>query len=163
MAATAQRVLPQPLSRCLPVSSSGSGSLPGSLAGSPSGFLPRPAHRSFEERCDAAPRHEPLLSWDKGGEPAPFRIWRGRSGRRYVVSIQPAHLVEWQGMEDAVVLAVRAEGGEHRLLATCEGLDAGAFCTWAMAMAQCGVTEFHVHWLAGSRAAREAVRRDLRV
>lgn len=117
-------------------------------------------HRD-DDRGRHGPRQEALASWNEEGGPAPFRIWRGRSGKRYVVSIHQGHLLEWQGMEDAVVLAVRAEAGEHRLMAASQGLSSVAFAAWAMGMADGGATEFHVHWLAGSAAAREAMRGDL--
>lgn len=100
--------------------------------------------------------------WPEGGQAAPlaaaaeaglaerFHSWRGRSGRRYVVSVYPAGSAP--DYRDAVVLHVARRGGLRRI--TSLGAVPSA--------AGDGVDEIHFHLLAQDAGARASVIADLR-
>ncbi len=96
------------------------------------------------------PRFEILAAARDAGVVTPFRAWRGRSGRRYVVSVYrpeavPAH-------DGAVLIAVRRDaGGVRRIVGV--GIEG--------TVPACAPDEIHVHLLAGTAIARAAVAADL--
>lgn len=102
-----------------------------------------------------------------GGAPAPaLHGSRGRSGRRYVVSVYPLAEACDAAHVDAVLIAVRrdADGARHVV-----GLrESGAFApagfdaSWFGLMRGLGADELHVHLLATSPQDRAAALRDLR-
>ena len=96
------------------------------------------------------PRFEILAAARDAGVITPFRAWRGRSGRRYVVSVYRPEAVP--ALEGAVLIAVRREaGGMRRIVAIgIQGL-----------LPACNADEIHVHLLAGTDIARAAVAADL--
>ena len=91
--------------------------------------------------------------------------WRGRSGRRYVVSIHPFRPLDLDYGRDAVILAVRRpETGPAAIV----GLHAMAdhprdLSLWRMfdRAHEAGANELHVHRLAETEAARVAIVADL--
>ncbi|MCC5977317.1 MAG: hypothetical protein JJU21_04605 [Salinarimonas sp.] len=126
----------------------------------------------------AAVREEALLALADLGEALPLVAWRGRSGRRYVVSIFDAG--EAPPIDHgAVLLAVaRMPCGEAVLLGSialtnrsqgddAEGnpsggvIDVSALETWCTIMRARGAGEWHIHLLATQRLAQEAMRADL--
>jgi hypothetical protein len=96
------------------------------------------------------PRFESLAAARDAGVVTPFRAWRGRSGRRYVVSVYRPEAL--QAQDGAVLIAVRREaGGRRRIVAV--GIDG--------VQPSSGADEIHVHLLAGTDIARAAVAADL--
>ena len=92
--------------------------------------------------------------------------WRGRSGRRYAVGVQPLTEPELLGVVDAVVAAVRRSGDGVATVvdvavAGREGRE-DARRDWMAAAQAAGATELHVHQLAATDAERRAVAADLR-
>jgi hypothetical protein len=90
--------------------------------------------------------------------------WRGRSGRRYVVSIHPLEDAALQDAPGAVVLAVARESGAARLIraASVEADATSGFRRSFIAEAGArGATELHVHRLVDDAAERRAVVADL--
>ncbi len=96
-----------------------------------------------------------------------FLHWRGASGRRHLFSVFPLGdgVDDSPRFEDAVVLAVaRGPAGERRVVLVDETgplpdlFFAGGRFRAAVAR---GANEIHVHLLAGDRAARVALVRDL--
>jgi hypothetical protein len=96
---------------------------------------------------------------------ARLSAWRGRSGRRYVVSIHPLGDAALQDATGAVVLAVAREPeGPARLVraASVEADATSAFRRSFIAEARArGATELHVHRLVDDPAERRAVVADL--
>jgi hypothetical protein len=92
-----------------------------------------------------------------------FQSWRGRSGRRYICSV---HRVADEAAFDcgrAVIVAVRRTSSAPEIAFVFQpARDGCAFAAWAEQARRCGATEFHVHLLAETRAARDAVADDLR-
>ena len=107
------------------------------------------------ETQDGLPRSEALDSVTPAGLEGRFHAWRGRSGRRYVVSVYPAGAApDYAG---AVVLAVRRRGAERTVLAVAAvepGMPAPAFPPGE-------VDELHFHLLAPDAKARATVADDL--
>lgn len=85
-----------------------------------------------------------------------YRVWRGRSGQRYLVTVMP--LGEALRVEDAVVLIVAiGPEGERRVVyagETSAGLP-------GLHVAAGHRLEAHVHLIAASPAKRQAVVEDL--
>ncbi|MFC0284712.1 hypothetical protein ACFFJB_14060 [Camelimonas abortus] len=107
-----------------------------------------------------------MLALEGEGLAENFRAWRGRSGRRYVVTIHDidsaAVACDYEG---ALLLAVRRDHrGEPALIG---GRDSGLpgaddeNWRWLRAMRARGATEIHVHLLARSQAARQGALCDL--
>lgn len=85
-----------------------------------------------------------------------YRVWRGRSGRRYLVTVMP--LGEAMRVEGAVVLLVSVDAGGGRSVVWAG--EGGAPMPGLAVPA--GVTfEAHVHLLAASPARRAAALADL--
>ena len=96
------------------------------------------------------PRFEILAAARDAGVVTPFRAWRGRSGRRYVVSVYRPEAVPT--LDGAVLIAVRRDAGGFRRIVGIGiqgALPAGS------------ADEIHVHLLAGTDLARAAVAADL--
>lgn len=92
--------------------------------------------------------------------------WRGRSGRRYAVGVQPLTEPGLLGVVDAVVAAVRRSGDGGAAIvdvavAGREGRE-DARREWMASAHAAGATELHVHRLAATDAERRAVATDLR-
>ena len=90
---------------------------------------------------------------------------RGRSGRRYIVSIQPLSEAVLAEAAGAVALAVSRdrEGGAHLVGATSVEQDVGraSLRRWLGEVGALGATELHVHRLVDDAAERRAVVADL--
>ncbi|MDJ1157430.1 hypothetical protein QNA08_04150 [Chelatococcus sp. SYSU_G07232] len=111
-------------------------------------------------------RDEPLAIPQPQCSSVVLHAWRGRSGRRYVVSVYPLAEATEAAHADAVLIAVRrdADGRRHIL-----GLrESGALCSggydtsWFGLMRGLGAEELHVHLLATAAEERAAVLADLR-
>ena len=91
--------------------------------------------------------------------------WRGRSGRRYVVGVHPLSEPDMAELDEAVVIAVRRSGdGDAALLGVASpgrSTPRVARLGWLAGMRARGATEMHVHRLADSESARQAVVADL--
>ena len=122
---------------------------------------------------DCPPRpaaaNAPLASLAGGALASRFHAWRGRSGRRYICSVfavlDMATETEFPNYSDAVIIAAAAEeNGRRRMIAIGQSGSNGAWfghSAFARMAISAGATEWHVHLLAASRAARHAVRCDL--
>ena len=109
-------------------------------------------HRDTEHET---PRSEPLGSVAPAGLEGRFHAWRGRSGRRYVVSIYPAGAAP--DYAEAVVIAVRRVGALRVILAVA-AVEPGGPSAAAVAA---GADELHFHLMAADAQARAAVAADL--
>jgi len=118
-----------------------------------------------ERIARAIVREERLRATAGLREPPALTSWRGKSGRRYVVGIQPASEADIADVTDAVLIAVQRLGD-----GTAEVLDVAApgprssarqRSRWLATMRSRGATELHVHRLAESEAERRAVVADL--
>ncbi len=97
--------------------------------------------------------------------PLALRAWRGRSGRRYVVSVYPLAPDADDAYASALLIAARrgADGGRE-LIGACESSAiaiSGINGAWIARMRQLGANELHIHLLAATREARAATLRDL--
>jgi hypothetical protein len=92
----------------------------------------------------------------EGGFENRYRVWRGRSGRRYLVTVMP--LAEAMRVESGVVLLVAIDPDQGRRI-----LWAGECGDSAPGLElSCGMRiEAHVHLLAASAARRRKVLDDL--
>lgn len=110
-------------------------------------------------------REERLRSTTGLKHAAPMSSWRGASGRRYVVGIQPTLSPDIVDMEGAVLIAVRRAGDGTASVIDVAAAEPSATrrarLRWLALMRTRGATEMHVHLLADDEAEREAVRRDL--
>jgi hypothetical protein len=106
-------------------------------------------------RDDAPPRCEQLSSTAGTVLAGRFHVWKGRSGRRYVVSAYAPDCVP--DYADVVMLAVRRTPEGPRLIAGAVREDAGADDELRAPEAD----EVHLHLLATDAAARAAVLGDL--
>ena len=109
-------------------------------------------------------RDEALAVAREAGAALPLRAWRGRSGRRYVVSVYTLDEAD-DGYAGALLLAVArdAEGRRH-LVAACESGAAavsGYNGQWLCAARERGANELHIHLLAASKSARRSTLDDL--
>lgn len=91
----------------------------------------------------------PLAAAAEAGLAERFHSWRGRSGRRYVVSVYPADSAP--DYRDAVVLHVARRGGLRQITSL-----GPAPCA-----AEDGVDEIHFHLLARDARERAGVVADL--
>lgn len=95
-----------------------------------------------------------------------FCAWRGLSERRYVLTVYAADgSAPFAGLpefEECVVLAVR-RGSLGRLVLDVAALERGSERRAITARGvACGVTEWHVYFVGGSRAERADIVSDLR-
>jgi hypothetical protein len=92
----------------------------------------------------------------EGGFDDRYRVWRGRSGRRYLVTVMP--LVEAMRVENGVVLlvAIDPDGGRRILWAGESGSPLPG-----LELSPGVRLEAHVHLLAASRARRRQALEDL--
>ena len=93
----------------------------------------------------------------------PLSVWRGSSGRRYVVRVTDIDQPELVATRGAVVAAVgRDAGGCATIIArrACDPGDPG-FLGWLAACANRGATELHTHWLAETADQRRRIVDDL--
>ncbi|MGU3536542.1 hypothetical protein [Methylobacterium sp. A54F] len=102
------------------------------------------------------------------GTPAlALSAWRGRSGRRYVVGVHELTEPEFDGMGQAVVIAVRRNAAGIaemvEVAAAGESPRERLTRTWLSRVRRDGATEMHVHRLAAGEAERSAVVDDLAV
>lgn len=96
-------------------------------------------------------------------------VWRGRSGRRYIVVVYTraqldCRLADTQtDLAEAVILAVRTNTtpGLVSIIAASEGLCGPNAANWLASMARVGIDEFHVHRLAPSLTDRTAILLDV--
>jgi hypothetical protein len=118
------------------------------------------------DRAVRSPVREERLRTSAGlrGSPAlAMSVWRGRSGRRYVVVVQPLDIPDLTAEDAAVVLAVARDAlGQASIVATraCEGGDPG-FLGWLAACAGRGACELHTYRLAEARIERVEIAADL--
>ena len=122
-----------------------------------------------EVKADRAIRYrvrEERLRTNTGlrGVPAlAMSVWRGHSGQRYVVVVQPLDTPDLTAKQAAVVLAVaRNAQGQAWIVAAraCEADDTG-FLGWLAACARLGARELHAYRLAQTAPERIAVAADL--
>lgn len=110
-------------------------------------------------------REERLRSTTGLRHASPMTSWRGISGRRYVVGVQPRIDPGLVDMDGAVLIAVRRTGDGTASVVDVAAPGPGATrrsrLRWLALMRTRGATEMHVHLLAEGEAEREAVRRDL--
>lgn len=110
-------------------------------------------------------REERLRSTAGLREPDALSSWRGRSGRRYVVGVQPLAETDVSEVTDAVVIAVQRSGDGTAAVVDVamagDGMPPRARLGWLSSMRARGATEVHVHRLADSEAERQAVLADL--
>lgn len=125
------------------------------------------ALRALKAGCLAQPviREERLRSATNfpGTAPLALSVWRGRSGRRYVVVVQPLETPDLVAECATVALAVARDTEGHAIIVAvrpCEAGDAGFLC-WLAACAQLGAIELHAHRLAETAAKRAAIAADL--
>jgi hypothetical protein len=111
-------------------------------------------------------RDEALAVAREAGALLPLRAWRGRSGRRYVVSVYPLDEAG-DGYAGALLLAVARddEGRRHLVAARESGAAAvsGYNGQWLSAARERGANELHIHLLAASHSARRSTLDDLGV
>jgi hypothetical protein len=118
------------------------------------------------DRVNRSPVREERLRMSTGPRGAPvlaMSAWRGHSGRRYVVIVQPLDNPDLVEHSSAVVLAVaRDEQGQARIIAAraCLAGDPG-FLGWLAACARLGARELHAYRLAETGAERAAISADL--
>ena len=111
-----------------------------------------------------AAAHRPLAALESTGLEDLFRFWRGVSGRRYVCTVYPVDAPPAFDGARAVVLAVRKSGdGAEIAFVFRPGPHSGDedFLVWARKARQCGASEWHVHLLANTSAARDFAAHDL--
>lgn len=99
----------------------------------------------------------------RGAPDLAMSVWRGHSGRRYVVVLQSVDAPDLVADQPAVVLAVARDGQSQAILIAaraCEAADPG-FLGWLAACATRGATEVHAYRLAESRSERIAIAADL--
>ncbi len=94
-----------------------------------------------------------------------FTAWRGRSGKRHVVSVFALDEEAALAFTDAVLIAV-TQMGDILALRDIGGFgddssDAIRLRLWRDAMRTAGARELHVHLLADTAAARQDILRDL--
>ena len=105
----------------------------------------------------AAPEDDGLaLVAREGGFNDRYRVWRGRSGRRYLVTVMP--LGEAMRVEGAVVLLVAIEGGGLREIVWA-GLSGDMLP--GLMLSPAAQLEAHVHLLAASPKRRREALEDL--
>lgn len=114
----------------------------------------RPPVREERLRTNYSSRGAPALA---------MSVWRGRSGRRYVVIVQPLDTPHLVAEHAAVILAVaRDKQGQASIVAvrSCEAGDPG-FLGWLAACAGLGARELHAYRLAEIWSERTEIAADL--
>ena len=110
-------------------------------------------------------REERLRSTIGLREPDVLSSWRGRSGRRYVVGVQPLAETDVSEVTDAVVIAVQRSGDGTAAVVDVamagDEMPTRAQLGWLSSARARGATEVHVHRLADNEAERQAVLADL--
>ncbi|MGU3663332.1 hypothetical protein ACLBX9_03950 [Methylobacterium sp. A49B] len=100
----------------------------------------------------------------RGGPALAMSVWRGRSGRRYVVVVQPLDAADPVAGHSAVILAVARDehDGQATIVAArpCEAGDVG-FLGWLAACAGRGARELHAYRLAQTTHERAEIAADL--
>ena len=99
-----------------------------------------------EVRCEA------LRTYTKAH---PMAAWRGRSGRRYVVTVHAIEAIDASDLRGMVVIGARPDG-------TIVNAMAHASMPAVAMMARAGANMVHLHSLADTAAERDAIARDLR-
>ncbi len=90
----------------------------------------------------------------------PLSAWRGRSGKRHVVTVHP--LAVPAAAPPAVLVAVRrGSGGTAEIVAVEADIDPGRVGAWIEAAAASGAGELHLHTLVPGAAERKGVADDL--
>jgi hypothetical protein len=110
----------------------------------------------------ATPR--PLAALDRTGLEDLFRVWAGASGRRYICSVYALGEPPAFDCGRAIVAAVRKSAAGSAIIFVFQpdaGDEADDLRCWAQKARQRGATEWHVHLLADSPAARKLAARDL--
>lgn len=99
----------------------------------------------------------------RGAPSLAMSVWRGRSGRRYVVVIQPLDAPDLVADQAAVILAVARDFQGHANLVGARACEAGdpGFLGWLAACANLGAGEVHAYRLAEARSERIAIAADL--
>jgi hypothetical protein len=91
--------------------------------------------------------------------------WRGRSGRRYVVGVQPLTESDAAEVSEGVMIAVRRDAERVARLVDVVAAEpafrAAERKAWAARMRARGATEMHVHRLPDDARDRRAVVADL--
>ncbi|GJE13601.1 hypothetical protein [Methylobacterium longum] len=114
-------------------------------------------------RCSVREERLRTTAGLRGAPALAMSVWRGRSGRRYVVVVQPLDSLDLVAEHAAVILAVaRDEHGQASVAAAraCEDGDPG-FLGWLAACAALGARELHAYRLAESKSERAEVAADL--
>ncbi|MCJ2126411.1 hypothetical protein [Methylobacterium sp. J-077] len=117
------------------------------------------------DRAARSPIREERLRTNAGSRGAPalaMSVWRGRSGRRYVVVVQPLNAPDLVAEQAAVTLAVaRDEHGQASIVAAraCEAGDP-SFLGWLAACAGLGARELHTYRLAETQSERAGIAAD---
>ncbi|TXN73856.1 hypothetical protein FV228_07285 [Methylobacterium sp. WL18] len=99
----------------------------------------------------------------RGAPTIAMSSWRGKSGHRYVVVVQPLDTVDLVVDDPAVVLTVGRDGQGQAILIAARACKAGdtGFLGWLAACAQLGAHELHSYRLAATHAERRAIVEDL--
>lgn len=117
------------------------------------------------DRAVRSPIREERLRTNTGSRGAPalaMSVWRGLSGRRYVVVVQPLDTPHLVAEQAAVILAVaRDKQGHASIVAAraCDGGDPG-FLGWLAACVGLGARELHAYRLAQTRLERAEIAAD---
>jgi hypothetical protein len=118
--------------------------------------------RVARDRTSPRAANKPLAALTDVSLAQRFRHWRGESGRRYIFSVyEPFACPSYDNA--VLIVATRDDHGETRIVFAA---DTGALPDVALARAKeetsdLSTVEFHIHLLAGSRAARRALIEDL--
>ncbi|WP_267423461.1 hypothetical protein [Methylobacterium sp. GC_Met_2] len=114
----------------------------------------RSSIREERLRTNAGLRGEPALA---------MSVWRGRSGRRYVVVVQPLDAPDQVAEHAAVILAVARDEQGHASIVAARACDAGdpGFLGWLAACAALDARELHAYRLAETRSERAEIAADL--
>ena len=90
-------------------------------------------------------------------------VWRGHTGRRYVVVVQPLDTPELVVGHAAVVLAVTRDRQARAAIVAVRACECGdpGFLGWLAACARRGARELHVHRLADTETERASIAADL--
>lgn len=118
------------------------------------------------DRAVRSPIREERLRTNAGLRGAPvlaMSVWRGRSGRRYVVVVQPLDAPDPVAEHSAVILAVARDNQGQVSIVAARGCEAGdpGFLGWLAACAGLGARELHAYRLAETRSERAEIAADL--